>query len=52
MAEADNGAVAIELFRNHQPDVTLMDLSMPWFAGPIWNSITLLLKAWYDFFAD
>jgi DNA-binding NarL/FixJ family response regulator len=29
IAEAANGQEALELFRKHQPDVTLMDLQMP-----------------------
>src|SRR5215471_2015908 len=29
VAEARNGKEAIEAFRSHQPDVTLMDLQMP-----------------------
>jgi DNA-binding NarL/FixJ family response regulator len=29
VAEADNGRDAVELFRQHRPDVTLMDLQMP-----------------------
>ena len=29
VAEASNGREAVELFRQHQPDVTLMDLLMP-----------------------
>jgi DNA-binding NarL/FixJ family response regulator len=29
VAEAKNGREAVELFRQHQPDVTLMDLQMP-----------------------
>jgi DNA-binding NarL/FixJ family response regulator len=29
VAEAVNGREAVELFRKHQPDVTLMDLQMP-----------------------
>ena len=29
VGEAPNGRVAFELFRKHQPDVTLMDLRMP-----------------------
>ena len=29
VAEAANGREAVELFRKHQPDVTLMDLRMP-----------------------
>jgi DNA-binding NarL/FixJ family response regulator len=33
VAEASNGREAIELFRQHQPDVTLMDLQMPEMGG-------------------
>jgi two-component system, NarL family, response regulator len=33
IAEASNGTEAIELFRQHQPDVTLMDLRMPDISG-------------------
>ncbi|MEW6131103.1 MAG: response regulator transcription factor [Acidobacteriota bacterium] len=33
IAEATNGQQAIELFRQHQPDVTLMDLRMPQIQG-------------------
>jgi DNA-binding NarL/FixJ family response regulator len=29
IAEASNGQEAVELFRSHRPDVTLMDLQMP-----------------------
>jgi two-component system, NarL family, response regulator len=29
VADAENGAQAIELFRQHRPDVTLMDIRMP-----------------------
>jgi DNA-binding NarL/FixJ family response regulator len=29
VGEADNGQQAIEMFRRHRPDVTLMDLQMP-----------------------
>ena len=29
VAEADNGRDAVDLFRKHRPDVTLMDLRMP-----------------------
>ena len=29
IAEASNGKEAIDAFRSHQPDVTLMDLQMP-----------------------
>ena len=33
VAEASNGRQAIDLFRSHRPDVTLMDLSMPVLGG-------------------
>lgn len=33
VAEANNGIEAIELFRQHSPDVTLMDLRMPEMSG-------------------
>jgi DNA-binding NarL/FixJ family response regulator len=33
VAEASNGQEAIERFRLHRPDVTLMDLQMPGFNG-------------------
>jgi len=33
VAEASNGREAIELFRAHRPDVTLMDLQMPEMSG-------------------
>jgi DNA-binding NarL/FixJ family response regulator len=33
VAEACNGREAVELFRQHQPDVTLMDLQMPEMGG-------------------
>lgn len=33
IAEASNGLEAVELFRQHQPDVTLMDLRMPQMDG-------------------
>lgn len=33
VAEATNGMDALEQFREHQPDVTLMDLSMPIMGG-------------------
>jgi DNA-binding NarL/FixJ family response regulator len=35
VAEAGDGAEALELFRLHQPDVTLMDLSMPRMCGAV-----------------
>jgi len=33
VAEASNGREAIELFRQHNPDITLMDLQMPEMSG-------------------
>jgi DNA-binding NarL/FixJ family response regulator len=33
IAEGSNGREAVELFRQHQPDVTLMDLQMPEMGG-------------------
>jgi DNA-binding NarL/FixJ family response regulator len=33
VAEASNGREAVELFRKHRPDVTLMDLQMPEMSG-------------------
>ena len=33
VAEAENGREAIEYFRTHRPDVTLMDLQMPLMSG-------------------
>jgi DNA-binding NarL/FixJ family response regulator len=33
MAEACNGREALECFRNHRPDITLMDLQMPEMSG-------------------
>ena len=33
VAEASNGREAIELFREHRPDITLMDLQMPEMSG-------------------
>jgi DNA-binding NarL/FixJ family response regulator len=33
IAEASNGREAVELFREHHPDVTLMDLQMPEMGG-------------------
>ena len=33
VAEASNGQQALDLFRRHRPDVTLMDLRMPGMAG-------------------
>lgn len=33
VAEASNGREAVELFRQHRPDITLMDLQMPQMGG-------------------
>jgi YesN/AraC family two-component response regulator len=33
VAVASNGEQAIEMFREHQPDITLMDLRMPGMGG-------------------
>ena len=33
VAEASNGAQAVELYRKHRPDVTLMDMRMPGMSG-------------------
>jgi len=33
VGEADNGQQAVEMFRQHRPDVTLMDLQMPTMNG-------------------
>jgi two-component system NarL family response regulator len=33
VAEAANGHQAVEMFRMHQPDVTLLDLRMPGMGG-------------------
>jgi len=33
VAEASNGREAVELFRAHRPDITLMDLQMPLMSG-------------------
>lgn len=33
VAEASNGREAVELFRQHRPDITLMDLQMPEMSG-------------------
>jgi len=33
IGEASNGREALELFRKHQPDITLMDLQMPEMSG-------------------
>jgi two-component system NarL family response regulator len=42
IAEADNGSQAVELFDQHQPDVTLMDLRLPGLNGI--EAITAIMK--------
>lgn len=44
VAEASTGTEAIELFREHQPDVVLMDLSMPELGGV--GAITAIRQEW------
>jgi DNA-binding NarL/FixJ family response regulator len=46
VSEARNGREAIELFRTHQPDVTLMDLQMPEMGGI--DAITSIRKMFPD----
>jgi DNA-binding NarL/FixJ family response regulator len=42
IAEASNGPEAIDLFRRHQPDVTLMDLRLPGMGGV---DVTIAIRA-------
>ncbi|MBC8088481.1 MAG: response regulator transcription factor [Phycisphaerae bacterium] len=46
VAEAANGREALERFRKHRPDVTLMDLSMPVMGGV--EAITALVAEFAD----
>ncbi len=46
VAEANDGKEAIELFRVHQPDITLMDLQMPAMSGI--EAITVIRKDFPD----
>ena len=46
VAEAGNGRNAVELFRQHQPDVTLMDLRMPELDGI--GAVKLILQEFPD----
>lgn len=46
VAEANDGKEAIELFRVHQPDITLMDLQMPAMSGI--EAITAIRKDFPD----
>ncbi len=46
VAETGDGAEAVQLFRQHQPDVMLMDLRMPGMGGV--DAITAILKEFPD----
>src|SRR3989475_10735075 len=46
VAEGTNGKQAIELYRQHRPDVTLMDLRMPQLSGV--EAITAIRKEFRD----
>ena len=46
VAEAQDGKEAVELFRTHQPDITLMDLQMPAMSGI--EAITAIRKEFSD----
>lgn len=46
VAEAQDGKEAVELFRAHRPDITLMDLQMPAMSGI--EAITAILKEFPD----
>lgn len=46
IAEARNGWEAIELFREHQPDVTLMDLRIPLLSGI--DAIAAIVKEFHQ----
>jgi DNA-binding NarL/FixJ family response regulator len=46
VAEASNGATALELFNEHKPDITLMDLRMPGLSGP--ETINFIRKQFHD----
>jgi DNA-binding NarL/FixJ family response regulator len=46
VAEASNGSEAIEQFRKHRPDLTLMDLQMPGLSGI--DAIRAILKDFPD----
>ena len=46
VGEANNGREAIELFRQHQPDVTLMDLRMPEMEGV--EAIAAIRREFFD----
>jgi two-component system NarL family response regulator len=44
VAEADNGAEALKLYANHQPDVTLLDIRMPGLTGV--ETLRQILAKW------
>jgi DNA-binding NarL/FixJ family response regulator len=46
VAEAEDGKEAVELFRTHRPDITLMDLQMPAMSGI--EAITAICKEFPD----
>ncbi len=46
VAEAQDGKEAVELFRTHRPDITLMDLQMPAMSGI--EAITAICKEYPD----
>lgn len=46
IAEASNGEQAVELFRQHKPDVTLMDLRLPGMGGV--DTIKAIRKEFHD----
>lgn len=46
IAEASNGQEAVESFRVHRPDVTLMDLQMPGFNGI--EAVDSILREFHD----
>ena len=46
VGEASDGAEAVALFREHRPDVTLMDLSMPRMGGA--EAISVIVAAFPD----
>lgn len=45
VGEASNGREAIQQFRAHQPDVTLMDLQMPELGGSMRSSRSVMNKS-------
>jgi DNA-binding NarL/FixJ family response regulator len=43
VGEAPDGVTAIDLAGEHQPDLVLLDLEMPWLSGP--ESVPYILRA-------